>query len=95
MTTRICDRCGQLLEEGALRYVAKVSVFAAYDPLKLAFEDLNRDLRADLRRVLEQCEGMTAEELERDVHAEFEFDLCRPCQKAYVRDPLPMAKEEA
>jgi len=44
MVTRICDRCGQPLEEGALRYVAKIQVFAAYDPLEISFEDLMREI---------------------------------------------------
>ena len=40
MPTRLCDRCGQLIEEGALRYIAKIQVYAAYDPLNVDFEDL-------------------------------------------------------
>jgi hypothetical protein len=31
MPTRLCDRCGQLIEEGALRYIAKIQVYAAYE----------------------------------------------------------------
>lgn len=31
---------------------------------------------------------MTEEELMRDVYIEFQFDLCRACQKAYVSAPL-------
>lgn len=89
MKQLICDRCGQTIQQGALRYVAKIEVFAAYDPLQISFEDLMRDHTGEIDALLEQCEGMTEEELMRDVHVTFRFDLCRTCQKAYVANPLP------
>jgi hypothetical protein len=89
MITRICDRCGQPIEEGDLRYVARIQLFAAYDPLKITFEDLARDHRSEIDAILRQCEGLTEEQLMRDVYVEFEFDLCRDCQKAYASNPLP------
>jgi hypothetical protein len=87
--THQCDRCGQAIEKGALRYVAKIQVFAAYDPLEITFEDLTRDHSQDIDALLKQCADMTAEELMRDVYVDFQFDLCRACQKAYVAGPLP------
>ncbi len=89
MTARLCDRCGRPIEEGELRYVAKIEVFAAYDPLRITFEDLMRDHTREFDALLQQCVGMTEEELMRDVHVAFRFDLCRACQKAYVANPLP------
>ncbi len=32
---------------------------------------------------------MTEEELMQDVYVDFQFDLCRPCQRAYIKNPLP------
>lgn len=92
MVTRICDRCGQPIETGALRYVAKIQVFAAYDPLEISFEDLTRDYSTEIKRILEECKDLTEEELMRGVYVDFAFDLCPACQKAYVRDPMPVAK---
>jgi hypothetical protein len=89
MTTRVCDRCGAIIEEGALRYVIKIEVFAASDTLKISFEDLAQDHAREFNALLLQCEGMTEEELMRDVHVDFRFDLCRACQKTYVANPLP------
>ncbi len=88
---RVCDRCGQPLEQGALRYVAKIQVFAAYDPLEITFEDITRDHTDEIKKIVEQCKDLTEEELMRDVWVEFQFDLCRPCQRAYITDPLPAA----
>lgn len=89
MVKRTCDRCGQPILEGELRYLAKIQVSAAYDPLQISFEDLLKDHRHDMERLLKVCEGMTEKELMQDVYVDFQFDLCRPCQKAFISNPLP------
>jgi hypothetical protein len=89
MITHFCDRCGKPIKKGQLRYVAKVEVFAAADTLEITFEDLFREHTEELDRLLRQCENCTEDELMRDVHVEFQFDLCRACQKAFVLNPLP------
>jgi len=91
MITHICDRCGRPIEQGQLRYVAKIEVFAAADPLEITLEDLLRNTRREMDALLEQCEKLTEEELLRDVYVRFSFDLCRVCQKSYVTDPLSPA----
>jgi hypothetical protein len=93
MTTRLCDRCGQLIDEKALRYIAKIQVYAAYDPLNIDFGDATRDRSKEIQAVLKSCEGLSEEELMRDVYVEFQFDLCRACQRSYVQDPLSPANE--
>ena len=35
---------------------------------------------------------MTEEELMQDVYVDFQFDLCRPCQRAYIKNPLRLRK---
>jgi hypothetical protein len=89
MITHICDRCGRPLEGGQLRYLARIEVLAAADPLEITLDDLLRDSRREMKALLKQCEQLTEEELMRDVYVKFEFDLCRACQQAYVTDPLP------
>jgi hypothetical protein len=93
MISRACDRCGQPLEDGALRYVAKVQVYAAYDPLEITFEDLAVDQEEQIARILEECRDLTEEELMRDVYVDFRFDLCPSCQKSYIKDPMPVERD--
>jgi len=88
MKKRLCDRCGKPIRKKELRYIAKIQVYAAYDPLEITFEDLVRDHTAEIEEILRQCEDMTEDELMRDVYVEFQFDLCRPCQREYVANPL-------
>ena len=93
MPTRLCDRCGQPIEDGALRYIAKIQVYAAYDPLNINFKDMTRDHTNEIKKILERCEGLSEEELMHDVYVDFQFDLCRPCQRFYIKDPLPPVDE--
>ncbi len=89
MPTRLCDRCGQLIEEGALRYIAKIQVYAAYDPLNVDFADMRRDHTNEIKEILKRCEELSEEELMQDVYVDFQFDLCRACQRSYIKEPLP------
>jgi hypothetical protein len=88
MISHLCDRCGRPIEQGELRYVAKVQVFAAADTLEITPEDLATDRRDEIASLLRQCGGLTEEELMRDVFVEMQFDLCRRCQRAYLAAPL-------
>ena len=91
MITHFCDRCGRPIEKGQLRYIAKIEVLAAADPLEITLEDLLSDTRREMDALLAQCEQFSEEELMRDVYVKFQFDLCRACQKSYVTDPLSVA----
>ena len=88
MISHICDRCGRPLEQGQLRYIARIEVLAAANPLEVTLDDLLRDSRGEMDALLKQCEHLTEEQLMRDVYVKFEFDLCRACQKAYLSNPL-------
>lgn len=89
MISYTCDLCGKpLLVDEDVRYVLKVEVLAAYDPLELTREDLEKDHLAEMRKLVERMEGMDQQALEDQVFANFRFDLCPPCQKRYIQDPL-------
>jgi hypothetical protein len=79
------------MDKGQLRYVAKIQVYAAYDPLEITFDDLQQDVKAEIQKLLKQMQGKSEEELLREVFTSFEFDLCPACQKDYVSNPLPAA----
>ena len=88
MITHICDRCGRPIFKGELRYVAKIEVFAAPDAGEITIADLLTDQSGEIDRLLAACEELSEEQLMRDVHVEQKFDLCRPCQQAFIARPF-------
>ena len=84
-----CDLCGKtLLLDEDTRYTVKIEVFAAYDPLELTADDLKEDRRKELRELVERMKKMDPEEVQDGVYRRFEFQLCRACQRTYIKDPL-------
>ena len=51
-------------------------------------QDLARDFREEIARVLQQLEGLSVAEAQNQVYRLYEFDLCPKCQRAYIRNPL-------
>lgn len=88
-----CDVCGkELLVDEDTRYVVKIQVYAAYDPMELTADEVARDRSQELAELLRQLEEMDAEELQDQVARCFQFDLCPACQKRYLAEPLPGVK---
>lgn len=84
-----CDRCGKPLLIGErVRYLVRIEVKAAYDPLELTREDLEGDLQAEIRRLIERMKEMDPQALEDQVYKSMSFDLCMACQRGFVGDPL-------
>ena len=89
----ICDVCDEgLLLDGDVRYVVKIEGYAAYDPLELTREDLERDLEAEMRGVIKHLEEQGKDEAQDTVHRAFSYDLCPRCWRRYLRDPLASAR---
>jgi hypothetical protein len=85
-----CDLCGKEFEAAEeVRYEVRIEVRAAYDPLRLGAEDMNKNYRAEIAKVLRQLEGLSTPEAQDQVFRAFDFDLCAACQRRYVENPLP------
>lgn len=85
-----CDMCGkELLTDEDTRYIVKIQVYAAYDPMELTAEDVAADRSEELALLLRRVAEMDAEELQDQVARCFQFDLCPGCQRKYLAAPLP------
>lgn len=88
-----CDRCGEgLLLESDVRYVMELRIEAAYDPMELTQEDLNRDFDQEFKAILASMDGRSEQELQDEVAYRARFDLCPRCRKEILRDPLQRPK---
>ena len=85
-----CDRCGKgLLIDEEVRYQVHIVVQAAYDPMEITREDLEKSGHFDWKTLMESLSQLTEEEAQDQIHRELRFDLCPPCQKLYLTTPLP------
>ena len=89
-----CDRCNKsLLIDEDVRYQVHIVVQAAYDPMEITKEDLKKSNPGSWSALMRQLEKLTEQEAQDQVHREFRFDLCPPCQKIYLATPLPGRSE--
>jgi hypothetical protein len=84
-----CDGCGApLLVESDVRYEVKIEVKAAYDPMEITEDDLKKDYRAEMAKLIAKLEHVTEAQAMDEVYRTFRFDLCTPCQRKYLVKPL-------
>lgn len=85
-----CDLCGkELLPGDDLRYVVKLEVFAAQDPMEITEADLDDDHMEAVSQLLrEEEESLVDPDVAAPPYKSFRYDLCSDCHKKFVRDPL-------
>lgn len=84
-----CDLCKRPLDpEDDVRYVVKMQVYAAFDPLTLSEPEEDCDHLQDLDEIIEQMEDLSNEAIGDDVCQQFRFDLCPECRKKFLANPL-------
>lgn len=82
-----CDCCKRLIDsEHELRYVVRVEVYAALEPM-LDDGDDERDHLQEIQDILERIDE-DDEELSDDVYQQRRYDLCSECRNRYVKNPL-------
>ncbi len=85
-----CDICGNgLLLDAPVRYEVKIVVKAAYDPMEISPEDLERNYGAEIAALLKKLASKSEQEANDEVYKEMTFDLCLTCQRKYLKQPLP------
>ena len=89
-----CDGCGADIPRKALRYTVTIDVRAAYEQIEVGLNDLVRDHRAEIVRLIEQLKDKPAERLEETVYKGIKLDLCPSCQRAFIRSPLRFHPEQ-
>ena len=83
-----CDLCRRDLPAHA-SYVVRIDVFADPSIPPTSAEALAAaDFDQAYNELLEEMQGMTAEELQDGVHRRFEFRLCPACQRRFLANPL-------
>ena len=84
----VCRRCQAGLTPGRDTFY-RVTIEAVADPTPptITAEDLARDHRAEIERLLAQLEGLSEEEALAQVYRRLRFYLCGPCYRGWIEDP--------
>ena len=87
-----CDLCKRLIDpEIDLRYVVKMEVFAAVDPVEsdqnAASQEDDRDHLQEMQEILQRMDE-SDESVSEEVYQQLRFDLCPECRKKFAKNPL-------
>ncbi len=83
-----CDLCKRELDaQEDLRYVVKMEVYAAFDPVTDQGDD-DRDHLQEIQDILERLEDAESDQIGDEVYQQLRFDLCSDCRRKFTRNPL-------
>lgn len=83
-----CDCCKRVIDpERELRYVVRLEVYAALDPMDSELEDEHDHLQ-EIQDILDRLDDTEDERISDDVYQQKRYDLCSKCRNAYLKNPL-------
>ncbi len=88
-TPILCARCGADLQPGSGNFfVVRIEAFADPSPPTISEEELNRDHRAEIERLIDQMRELSEREISEQVHRRLILHLCGPCYRQWIEDPV-------
>lgn len=84
-----CDRCKCSIDpEDDLRYVVKLEVHAAMEPVDSDNADDDRDHLLEIQEILERIDDSENDCIGDDIYQKQRFDLCADCYKKFIKNPI-------
>lgn len=77
-----CDGCGRGLSRDEIHYVLKMELFAAPD-IEIGKEDLIKDHRKEIERLIECMKDRDPKDLEDEVYVAYKLNLCSRCRNIF------------
>jgi hypothetical protein len=85
MSDHFCDKCGEYLPEGSLKYSVQIQLISDFDGVIVCD---TADPELETQELLEEAEEISEQELEDEVYQELSFVLCGRCRRRFARDPF-------
>lgn len=83
-----CDRCAAELTPGeGSFYVVRIEAFADPTPPSFSLEDLMRDAKAEIQRLVDEMGELSAQEAMDQVYRRLVLYLCGPCYRQWIEKP--------
>src|SRR5512136_1288887 len=84
-----CARCHAILMAGKGDfYVVRIESVADPTPPDFSEDDLKRDPKAEIQRLIEQMRELSEQELMDQVYRKLLLYLCGPCYRRWIEDPV-------
>jgi hypothetical protein len=84
----VCDLCGTAMAPHE-HYIVRIDVTADPSMPALSSAELAAThFDSEMAKLMKQMKNMTAQELADQVHAGFDFKICRKCQPKFLVNPL-------
>ena len=84
-----CDLCRREMNpEGDLRYIVKMEIYSAMDPLEDDEVDSDHEPPQEIHEIIERMDDAESEEIGDDIYQQLRFDLCPQCRKRFIKNPL-------
>jgi hypothetical protein len=85
----LCARCGAELTPGTGDlYVVRIEALADPAPPRFSEDDLRRDPREEIARLIDQMRDLSEQELMDQVYRRLVLYLCGPCYREWIEDPV-------
>lgn len=83
-----CDRCKRMLNsETEVRYVVKMEIYPAAEPLDCDQFDDDRDSLLELQEMLDEL-AEEGDEVFDEIYEKKRYDLCADCCRQYMKNPI-------
>ena len=92
MNLQRCCKCGKELLQGSIKYILSIRLFADVDDTVSTCESTQKV--DDIDYLINCLENLGQEEMEKDVHQEMVFLLCKDCRNNFCKNPLNKQKAD-
>jgi hypothetical protein len=84
-----CRRCHREVHPGrGDYYLVRIDAVADPEPPVFTPEDIDKDVRAEIERLISRMKGLSEEQLERQVHRQKAIYLCVRCFNRWIENPV-------
>ncbi len=88
-----CELCGRAVPSHC-SYMVRIDVLADPAMPPMTSEEIAKmNFDEEMRRLLDEMKGMSAEQLQDQVHRHFEYRICRGCQIRFLANPMGKPRE--
>jgi hypothetical protein len=78
-----CDCCHKEIKPPEVRFLIKLEMLAAAEPLVFTREEMEKDHRSELEHLVKIMEEHDPQDINDEVYVNYEFDLCSRCRRQF------------